>query len=585
MLNIPSSVKTLFQTDGVRKNFRVIFPNGELNADFPNGLTNDNVTQECLHFTESLCSQSTFKFGLAEASVLEFETVGVANMYGMTIEAGIEIDISSLSAAQISAIESGTYDGTLVKLADSDLGYGFYRVPLGTFRIESCPRDHQSMAHRKVTAYTVQMTDNMLLTDFELRRSGGFFSYNSLFTGTGTVNLWYYLYSLIGCASPAFLANSLTKTVLYDGNNMTETSVNYEGVHTSGYYFKFIATYLSVPSTPVTLTEWADTDILGVDIGGINLKGALKFLEDKMEEYGVTDVGQSPPVHFTQEVAWNYVVSGTFENPAGGTGMRQYESVPAFYPFYLMSARHGIKIPKSIEIWLMHNGDPVVGFRTTGTPKIYQYTPNTTLPTVQINVTSTAEKSENNLKKYSFDGAFTPATWLAGILETNAQFCGMDRLNGIKLLRLNSASPVAIGPSDYSECWWDEYDFEPIGTVTVTYTDSDEKENTADVSIGNGASRYDMTSNDILKQVSGGSLTNIKNIITTSFKPYARTVEFTPTDMTMQGWPWLEAGDALRITAEDGTVIDTYALRVEMSGIQNLMAVITAQGGEIIGEA
>ena len=146
MLNIPNSVKNLFKTDGVYKNFRVHFPNGEM-AD----ITNENVVQESVKFTESLCSQSTFKFGLAEASVLEFETVGIGNMYGMTIEASVEIDCSSLSAGDKATIAAGTWDGTW------DAVNEVFAVPYGTFRVQSCPRDHQSMAHRKVTAYTINL--------------------------------------------------------------------------------------------------------------------------------------------------------------------------------------------------------------------------------------------------------------------------------------------------------------------------------------------------------------------------------------------------------------------------------------------
>ena len=77
MLNIPDSVKAPYKQDGVRKNFRAHFPGGEL----PD-ITNDNIVQESVKFTESICSQDVFKFGLTEASVIEFETVGVANMYG-----------------------------------------------------------------------------------------------------------------------------------------------------------------------------------------------------------------------------------------------------------------------------------------------------------------------------------------------------------------------------------------------------------------------------------------------------------------------------------------------------------------------
>ena len=148
MLNIPDSVKALFKQDGVRKNFRAHFPNGELSD-----LTNENVMQESVKFTESVCSQDVFKFGLTEASVIEFETVGGGNMYGMTIDCSCEIDCSSLSAADKAAIAAGTWDGTW------DGENEVFSVPYGTFRVESCPRDHQAMAHRKVTAYTEDMSE------------------------------------------------------------------------------------------------------------------------------------------------------------------------------------------------------------------------------------------------------------------------------------------------------------------------------------------------------------------------------------------------------------------------------------------
>ena len=149
MLNVPDAVKALYKLDRIRKNFRAHFPNGERGD-----ITNADVVQESLHFTESLCSRDVFRFGLAEASVIEFETVGVGNIYGSVMECGIEIDVSSLTAAQISAIQAGTWDGTLVPAADSDRGYPYFRIPLGVFRVASCPRNHGAMTRRKVTAYS-----------------------------------------------------------------------------------------------------------------------------------------------------------------------------------------------------------------------------------------------------------------------------------------------------------------------------------------------------------------------------------------------------------------------------------------------
>ena len=89
MLDIPEKVKDLFRTDNIKKNFRVHFPNGE-RAD----ITNDNLIADSVRFTESLCSRNNLKFGLCEASVLEFETIDVENIKGCEITAGIEICIT-----------------------------------------------------------------------------------------------------------------------------------------------------------------------------------------------------------------------------------------------------------------------------------------------------------------------------------------------------------------------------------------------------------------------------------------------------------------------------------------------------------
>ena len=97
-------------------------------------------------------------------------------------------------------------------------------------------------------------------------------------------------------------------------------------------------------------------------------------------------------------------------------------------------------------------------------------------------------------------------------------------------------------------------------------------------------SEYDMSGNEILRQLASASLADVTAMVNAGFAPYAGAVAFTPAELTMQGWPWIEAGDALEITAEDGTVVETYALRIEMHGIQHLTATITAEGGEIVEE-
>ena len=174
---------------------------------------------------------------------------------------------------------------------------------------------------------------------------------------------------------------------------------------------------------------------------------------------------------------------------------------------------------------------------------------------------------------------------LSGYTDLSGGFGRVDRLGGYKTVTLDPTSPMSVSPGDYAECWWDEYNVSPIGVVTVTYKNEGLEDVTAEVEIGGGLSRYDMTDNAAMKALASADLTTIEGILQGDFATNAANVGFTPIDMVMQGMPWLEAGDALQITAEDGTVVDTYALRVEMSGIQNLQMSISAKGGTIIGEA
>jgi hypothetical protein len=142
MINLTQAQQNIVKSDSTVKNFRVHFPNGE-NTD----LTNEDIVFDTVKFTESVCSEESFRFGCAEASVIEFETVGVQNIVGMTIECSMEFV---------------GHSETVV-------------VPYGTFVVDSCPRDHQNMTHRKITAYSRRIT-NELLSSFEIFKTSLFVS-------------------------------------------------------------------------------------------------------------------------------------------------------------------------------------------------------------------------------------------------------------------------------------------------------------------------------------------------------------------------------------------------------------------------
>ena len=628
MLNLPESIKALFKRDSVRKNFRAHFPNGEFSD-----ITNDDVVAESLKFSESLCSQKPFKFGCAEASVLEFEAVGVGNMYGMTIEAGIEIDTSSLSAADISTIQAGTWDGTLVLAADSDIGYGFFRVPLGVFRVESCPRNHGAMAHRQVTAYSVIVANKLNFPNYMLwskilaRPSAILGTFGCGLTVSKTLlpsdaTSWAYgdgragfnsagknvsvriketndvkIYnSFVDRGSPAYMKAELNG---YDAEAYSNIGKKIAAaLDAAGYDFTYNAAKKKVYSSNLeALMRWSPhffTPIITYD---------ASYTDDG--RYDIYDVSQTvTPGELVPIVCSQFDINST------GWGFMVPVSIYRLNSFRRYGYFSRNDLTKSLWLTIIEDGTEIATIRippdadpagcVLTNPVIYTYAVADD-PEV-FDIGSTGEEKAQFYRTFSNDGgttitqktalnlktfpyaAFDPMDMANGVLELNAQFAKMDRLGGVEVVRLDNSSPQSVLPENYKEVWWDEYDVDAVGAVLVSYRGAEDNGTATEIAIGSGTSIYDMSDNAALQTINPATLGSITTLVNSKFAPYANDVEFTPVEMTMQGWPWLEAGDALEITAEDGTVVNTYAMRVEMSGIQNLSATITAQGGQVIRE-
>ena len=617
MLTIPSTVQALFKTDGVHKNFRVHFPNGE----FPD-ITNDNVVQESVKFTESLCSQSTFKFGLAEASVLEFETVGIGNMYGMTIEAGIEIDCSSLSAADKAAIASGTWDGTWDSVNEM-----FY-IPYGTFRIESCPRDHQSMAHRQVTAYTGSfpniteypgLPESAFTSSINVRQSAlmatafgtglAFQSTSQTSLGNVTRNFGQVFWDASGTSRELYMSD-------YDATPGNREMFNFADILTASH------------NTKSTLPSFISVEMPGYDAAAYEAFGVAVAKAITDAGFDITYNQARNKIYNSNEAAlrsrcpWLFypcIITTLYSSSSNYHNMVQKVEPGALVPVicrsdtqadvgflcqngtYYVGASQFIctsKLAAGNNIRIIFGGQTLTPsltgcLTTTATITFYGLTAYDAPIAIKSTGTQKIQYTTANSQSVWSSKAISCGTYINsidlikmvnGVLETRAQFVKTDRFGGFEILRLDDSSPISVSPGDYAECWWDEYDIDPIGTVVVNYSNEDSAENATNITISTGASVYDMTGNEILANISGADLSTITSLINTTFAPNVGTVAFTPTELTMQGWPWIEAGDALEITAEDGTVVNTYALRVEMDGIQHLQAAITAEGGEIIEE-
>lgn len=613
MLNIPESVKDLFKRDSVRKNFRVTFPNGEY-AD----ITNADVVKESVKFTESLCSQSVFKFGLAEASVLEFETVGVGNMYGMTIEAFCEIDTSALTAAQISAIEAGSWDGELVAAGDSGLGYGVFRVPLGVFRVEKCPRDHQNMTHRKVTAYTTY-TGRVENSPFEAAKismiQSGPYSGTPRRPTWNDESTWWpaiestgqsgdylpdavkLIYAALGWTNPEMLSG-LTKTAQTAWASFPE--------ETQDVYLLVRDPAGVAPMSSTTIRAAVTMKRIAFGSGGLPQDALYELAMNGTT--GVQTALAACRTSLEGLVTEGYITADEVENamailgralPAnlpGGVFARD-GGIPVFYPCWnVEGADFVVYVPTGCTLsGELYKLGTVIGVPYELTlPALITTTPTLSafggLPSpIQLRFPSTGAVQIDGKNTETYLGCYDFLSVLTGYLEIHAAFAQVSRAGGCRIVRLDNAAPAAVAPSDYASCWWDEYDMEPLGSVIVTYQSEDAdgflEENTAEIRIGVGRSQYDMSGNELLRALAHASLSDVSALIASEFAPHASTVGFTPVELTMQGWPWMEAGDALQITAEDATVVNTYALRIEISGIQHLSAGIVSEGGEIIEEA
>lgn len=108
MIDIPGEIKELFKKSNIQRNFRISFPNGE-----HEDITNSELVSESVELTESIFSND-FKFGLCEASVLQFQTYNNIMLNGLQIKAQIEIDVTE-------AITYGT------NTAKSDAS-GYYKI-------------------------------------------------------------------------------------------------------------------------------------------------------------------------------------------------------------------------------------------------------------------------------------------------------------------------------------------------------------------------------------------------------------------------------------------------------------------------
>ena len=626
MLNIPEEVKALLKTDSAFKNFVVHFPNGE-NTD----LNNDDILTESVTFTESLCSQETFRFGLTEASEIKFTAINIPNIRGVTLECALDISIDRMEdPAQFITDHTPTgneafLEPHLVTLTCqylSDLSGYAYRIPLGRFIVDSCPRNHESMAKREVTAYT-ERVQNTFTNHFQTALMRSFF----IGKPSWSVIPRRLAYSLINnpdaLSSAGFeelpsTVTTATRTrsvpVYLVGSTQT-VNINLTYTYNLYKYNSSIVTYAQRRRT-ITAIDWNDYEVreryddvalyvrllpnIDYERSGYadynELATALfqyRFTDDDGRDFGAKIFKGYPayarityefPIEQTTSLASNYI-----DIPTGTRTIYFNQDdltyIPEIYAVtYVTLSAPDIQsgtmsfpyrgTPPTVTNWV----DPVTDEKTI------QY--NSTLETTYY-----ASYYATLVQAYSFTNAVSLTDVLQGYLELSCCFGSPARTGGTEVTTLDNTTPVSLPPSDYSSLWYDETVISPVGYAMVKFKDEDDNEQDITVNIGDGESIYDLTANAVINntvftvtdaEAEAGITIESKIIdyLTEVFTPNIPDMSFVPIELSKKGLPYLEAGDALTITTYDAQTVPSFILRHTITGIQFLQAEVESANGE-----
>lgn len=539
MITLTADQQAIVKSDSAIKTFHVHFPNGE-HAD----LSNNDIVLGSVRFKESVCSEQTLRFGCAEASVIEFEAIGLPNVYGVTIECSMTFTVENDAVT----------------------------VPFGTFVVNSCPRSAGAMYRRKIQAYT--FGGKQLTPSDYARRLINYPTYTKPLRLNPISYLMSATNSDLGLNPTAYTPMTLTTSA-----KLVNTPTWTAGGHT--YELAVTGTYKGTQLLTAAYKLAAES---------VNYAVYLQLFE-KMAELGATNTAMKDArnkVLPSYDFVYGTRESWPFQDPTAA----EYETG---YFFGANGSDQYVIIPEAQTAVLKEDGTTIETYNLSGFTTNATVTPYGLADAHLGNLNLVIEPSfqDETTQKYMYLGAVDFPALYDGFLELMGSFGSVDRYGDVKRVTLSKNNPISVSMSEYVRdgFWWDEYTVEPIGTVRYTYYDPVlETEQTVEHSIGDGLSVYDMTSNAFLKLLAIPSIDSlgqtiqerIEYLLDTYFAPAVQDVDFIPADITMIGMPYLEAGDYLVFDVGD-TTVGTYMMARTLSGVA-LMDDIQSTGGEIINE-
>lgn len=579
LLIVPEEIKSLFRKNSIRKNIRIHFPNGERED-----ITNSNLLSESFSFTESISSGNDIKFGLCEASKIEFECFDIEYIKGMEIFAYCEIDISSLSEEFIA--EYGQYS--------EDVAFPFYRIPYGKFTIDSCKRQ-SNMRRRKVIAYSWDDVYTSELSNIEKAKRNMIVLNNVPYT-----------------ADFASFIFSNTKNVFSNDNLFEKETINLETVEQK-YLFtigrNLIGENITLKVTgeiiPIKTTDELATKLIHVDFNKVSnylqLKNdfvntlkeydAIKYSDYFAPYIEILEGGQKDGYYLTNNVTkipfdTNYLLYPYIS----GLNLEDYMTVVIPRKILLMRTSN-INAHSIIKEW------EIAGISTatkcTIAKDVYTKEMSINRSVVPSMYEGIAGYKVLNYSEDNISNIFP--SWL----ELNGMFGKASRNGGIEFFNLKSNRGIypseTLYPSeelypseagqllsryDYQNLYYEEYEVKAIGKVVVDYKNKN-GENSIYSCVFDYASPnvYEIKDNYFFKNLQWTEA-EIKSILDLYFIPNIRDIAYVPFELDMIGLLYLEAGDYVNILTKDGG-INSFILNRSISGIHSMKDFISAKGKEL----
>lgn len=627
MLNIPMKVVTLYRSSNTRKHIRITFPNGERSD-----IVDERMLKESFQFTESICSESSFRFGLAERSLIEFETKGIGSYKGASIKAFIEISLERLTAAEVAEIESGTWDGTVIYWPLTDgTQRPYFQIPMGDFVIESCEANQKGgrSFYRVFKAYSADYFADV--NAFEKAK---------LSCPVPSLDMTYrpriiqlILSQLSAVNDDLIKAYGFTRDTSAVGRGGLETMTGIEvaAQNTAGQILRFKVTQVAVSTETANINydnqiitaSWsktayrnfaADIDqwLSGLNINyasGATVAGNLvgigsaedlrNLITQQVQYYNGTKVSGTGPggviryaynnirpyVYYRSGLSnTNYNESFTMLNiETGSSGFF------AWYPWGMYNSNGteerswcfgNVVFPYRVVISFTNDSTGETGNHMSTlseNPTGYNYLPPSDY--MFKDARPYYKPTGEELGTASFIGAYDIKKMINDFLEIQAKFAIPARNGTIKLFNLPTAEQGVLSPDQYKEFYYDENSGMKIGTVRFK-TKVGEDDLIADYRFGNGQALYDMSDNELFSSL-GFPVAGVQDFFRYNFAPYAKDLALNAGSVESCGYPFVEAGDNLTITDRDGDPYQMFVMRRVLKGIQSMWDTIEAVDGDM----